>query len=640
MDMPKDNLAVLFEKASALRAAGEAEAAIHLLKRIMELAPQSAAVPSNLGNALSDLGRYAEAEAHYRRALEINPSFSEASVNLGLTLIARGDLTCAESVIKEALSLAPENPVLNLNLGGVYLKMGELEKALGRFDKALEFAPDNCAALYNRGCALELLGCFGEAKQMLNQVVSCAPDDRDAVAQLFHILQKTCSWEEMEQVEARMEEQTVKALADGERPGETPFMSIARSAHPERNLEVAKAWSTEMVDKLAPIRQRVSFNQSGFHGGKLRIGYLSGNFYDHPTAHNTAGLYGKHNRDVFEVFAYSFGPDDGSPHRQAITASCDRFVDVAGLNDGEAAERINRDGIDILIALTGHTDGSRLEICALRPAPLQVGYLSYPGTCGGDFLDYVLVDDIVCPASDVPFFTEAPAYLEGTYWPTDNEQAVGPQLLSRASQGLPENALVFCCFCQTYKIDRQMFSVWMSLLHQIQGSVLWLFGHNREAEKNLKAQARAAGIEDNRLIFADKLSKPEHLARIALADLALDTRIYTGHTTTTDALWAGIPVVAIAGSHFASRVSESLLCSHGLEELIASDLEAYENLVLEIVEDIGRLRKLKYRVVENRKTHPLFDTTAKVRNLETLYLTMWKHYGEGLRPGPIGKGGS
>ena len=514
-----------------------------------------------------------------------------------------------------------------------------MEAALGFFDRALAIDPDNGAGLYNKGCVLGQLGHFSEAIATLKNAIQKSPDDQDSQAQLFHLFQKTCAWNEMVSAEKRLETMTVQSLSQNLRPGETPFISIARSADPERNFQIAKAWADEMQGRLAPLQQNFSFSGVSKRQGPLRIGYLSGNFYDHPTAYNTVGLFATHDRSRFKVFAYSFGPDDQSECRRQIAKAADCFVDLSGMGDVDAAQRIHQDGIDILIALTGHTDGSRLEICALKPAPIQVGYLTFPGTSGGAFLNYVLVDKVVCPTGDFEFFSEAPAYLPGTYWPTNDQQKIAQTSPSRASQGLPEKGFVFGCFSQAYKIEPEIFSGWMSLLNKCPESCLWLFGSNPIAIENLKAAAKELSVDPQRLVFANKLPKSEHLARLALADLMLDTRIYGGHTTTADALWAGVPVIALKGSHFASRVSASLLMAHGLDDLVVPDLEKYQELAFELAQSPDKLKSIASRVEENKKDHPLFDTRGKVRDLENLFERMWTRHLDGIPPGPLSEEG-
>jgi len=630
-----DDPKTLFKLASILRDAGRNDLAVEVLTDVLSFLPKSAAVWSNLGNAKADLGRFSEAEDDYRKALEIDSGFVDALNNWGLTCIAQGWLSEAEQHFQNALALDGLNCAALLNLGGLALQSGELDAALGFFDRTLAIDPENGAGLYNKACVLGQLGRFEDAIATLKAVVKKYPDDQDSQAQLFHLLQKTCAWDDMVSAEKRLEAMTVESLNQHCRPGETPFMSIARSADPERNFKVAKAWSKEMQDRLAPLRANCSFSGASNHQGPLRLGYLSGNFYDHPTAYNTAGLFAAHDRSRFKVFAYSFGPDDQSECRRQIERAVDCFVDLSGMGDVDAAKRIHQDGIDILIALTGHTDGSRLEICALKPAPIQVGYLTFPGTCGGDFLDYVLVDKVVCPSADSEFFSEAPAYLPGTYWPTNDQQKIALAPPSRASQGLTEKSFVFACFSQTYKIDPKIFSVWMSLLNSCPESCLWLFGSNQIAVENLKTAAKELGVDPQRLVFANKLPKPEHLVRLSLADLMLDTRIYGGHTTTVDALWAGVPVIALRGSHFASRVSASLLMAHGLDDLVAPDLERYRALALELAQTPDKLKSVTDRVKENQKTQPLFDTKGKVRDLENLFERMWTRHLDGISPGPL-----
>ena len=367
-------------------------------------------------------------------------------------------------------------------------------------------------------------------------------------------------------------------------------------------------------------------------GPRITLGYLSGDFHDHPTAHLMGGLFALHDRDAFRVIAYSHGRDDGSAYRKRLEGECDSFVDIRDMDPGQAARRIYDDHVDILIDLKGHTEGNWLEICALRPAPVVATYLGFPGTTGAGFIDYILTDRIVSPEDHAAFYSETFAYLPHCYQVNDRTQAIAGDRVTRAGCGLPGDAFVFCSFNKNYKIEPAMFGVWMDLLAGTPDSVLWLMRGNDLAEGNLRREAAVRGIAADRLVFAGGLPKDRHLARLGLADLALDTRVCNGHTTTSDALWAGVPVITIKGGHFASRVSASILNAVGLPELVTGSLDAYAALAGELSHDPDRLRQLRDRLAENRLSEPLFDTPRFVKNLERAYQRMWERFVEGSAP--------
>ena len=346
-----------------------------------------------------------------------------------------------------------------------------------------------------------------------------------------------------------------------------------------------------------------------------------------------AGLFAAHDRRRVSVHAYSCGPDDGSAFRRVIQGDCDNFYDIAGLDAADGARRIHADAIDILVDLKGHTRHNRLEIAALNPAPVQVAWLGFPGTSGADFFDYIVTDGIVTPPAADEFYTEAFAVMPHCYQVTNDRQAIASDPVSRSEFGVPEDAIVLASFHNTYKFEPVMFEVWMDILKAVPNAALWLQANNSLAVENLRGCVAAAGIDPGRLVFADHRPKSVHLQRLALADLALDTRIYNGHTTTSDALWAGLPVVTLLGSHFASRVSASLLTALGLPELITDSLNKYRELTISLANDKARLAALRADVVRLRATAPLFDTAQFAGDLERAYGEMWRRHdaGEAVR---------
>jgi predicted O-linked N-acetylglucosamine transferase (SPINDLY family) len=357
-------------------------------------------------------------------------------------------------------------------------------------------------------------------------------------------------------------------------------------------------------------------------GERIRVGYISAQFRHNAGAYLTAGLIERHDRSRFEIFGYSYGVDDGSPMRARIAAAFDWFVDIASLSDSDAARLIQGDGIDILVDLDGFAGSVRTAIAARRPAPIQVNYLGYPGTMGADFIDYIVVDPIVVPPDQQPFFTERLVHLPGCYQCNDDRRAIVEQTPSRFECGLPETGFVFCCFNNSYKIAPTVFDVWMHLLLASPKSVLWLFDANPWAKANLAAEATTRGVNPERLVFAPQRPNAEHVARYRLADLFLDTLPYNAHTTASDALWAGLPVLTCLGDSFPGRVGGSLLRAVGLDELISTSLQEYEALALKLSRESDLLLEFRTRLARNRTACLLFDTARFARKIETAYQRM------------------
>jgi predicted O-linked N-acetylglucosamine transferase (SPINDLY family) len=353
----------------------------------------------------------------------------------------------------------------------------------------------------------------------------------------------------------------------------------------------------------------------------LRIAYVSADFCAHPVAHQIVDLLEQHDRTAFEIHGVSLGPDDGSPIRARLVQATDHFHDVRPMNDRAVIRLLRGLEIDIAVDLTGHTQNGRPGLFAGRAAPIQVSYLGYPGTAGSACMDYILADAIVAPTSDQPFYSEAIVHLPDSYFVSDSRRAVS-SAPARRDCGLPETGVVFCCFNQNWKITAAVFDVWMRLLHAVPGSVLWLRDCSPPARSNLQREAATRGIADERLIFADRVDFAQHLARLPLADMVLDTLPYNAHATASDALWAGVPVVTCMGQAFAGRVAASLLHAAGVAELVTTTLDDYESLALNLARDPGALASLKDRLVRGRAMAPLFDTARTTRHIEGAYQQM------------------
>jgi predicted O-linked N-acetylglucosamine transferase (SPINDLY family) len=368
------------------------------------------------------------------------------------------------------------------------------------------------------------------------------------------------------------------------------------------------------------------------HGGRIRLAYLSADFRHHATAYLVAELFELHDRDRFEVIGISFGADDRSEVRARLVRAFDRFHDVSSTSDREVASLMQELEVDIAVDLKGHTEGARLPILAARPAPLQVSYLGYPSTMGADFIDYVVADQVVLPLDQQPFYPEKIVHLPECYQVNDSKRRIASRIPARRELGLPEDAFVFCCFNNNWKINAAMFDIWMRLLRAVDGSVLWLFRSNDLATANLRAEAKARGIDPARLVFAPFLDLPDHLARLKRADLFLDTLPCNAHTTASDSLWAGLPVLTCVGHTFAGRVAASLLNCVGLPELVTNDLDEYEALALRLARDPPLLQSIRRRLEQNRLSAPLFDTDRFRRHIEAAYTTMWEMHRRGESP--------
>lgn len=448
---------------------------------------------------------------------------------------------------------------------------------------------------------------------------------------LYGLSQRMCEWDDLGMWRTRIRE----AMERGERGLISPFLLLALpgiTAQEQRTC--SELWMHDRIAAQDAERQSLDFQFPSKAPAKIRLGYLSCDFHDHATALLLIELFEAHDRDRFEVFAYSYGADDGKSMRPRLQKAFEHFIDIQALSTKEAAERIHADGIDILIDLKGYTRNTRTEILGLRPAPLQVNYLGYPGTLGSGLCDYIITDHFLTPPESSAAYSESFAYLPDSYQPHSRNSLIG-QRPERAHLGLPDDAFVFCCFNQAYKITPELFDLWCQLLHRCPDSVLWLL-KDPMAEGNLRNAAFQRGISPSRLIFAEHVSQTEHLGRLQCADLVLDTLPYNAHTTASDALWVGVPLVTCVGDTFASRVAGSLLHAVGLPELATSSLEAYLALALALAQHPEQLAVLKRQLAENRLTTPLFDILNYTHHLEALYEAMWQRHMLGLPPDTLG----
>jgi protein O-GlcNAc transferase len=609
--------------AEALQRLGRFDEAITYYRRALALDPDYVEALYNHGNILLRLKRCDEALTSYNRALAIAPEFVEAIHNRGNTLFELGHYEEAIADFDRALALQPRFVHALSNRANALLQLKRYDEAIASCDRALAIDPADVSALANRGTTFFELRRFAEAAGDFAKLLAADPDYAYAPGKLLFCRLLLCDWTDCDRSTAAIE----SGVDAGKRVAlPYSFLNIVDSASAQ--MRCAQIFSQDRH----PVSATPIWRGEPYDHEKIRVAYLSADFRHHPMAYLMAGMFEAHDKSQFETTAMSFGPDPKDAFRQRLEISFDRFLDVQDENDRDLALLLREQEIDIAIDLMGYTNNSRPGILQLRPAPLQVNFLGYAGTMGAGFIDYLIADRFIIPEDKQSFYVENIAYLPDTYLPTDSSRHIAKRTPSRAELGLPDGGFVFCCFNNNYKITPAIFDIWMQLLGQVEGSVLWLVEDNATAVRNLRQEAERRGIEPDRLVFASRVGLDEYLARLRVADLFLDTLPYNAHTTASDALWAGLPVVTCAGDSFAARVAGSVLKAVGLPELVTNNLEDYASLALNLARDGARLGRIRSQLRHNRLSCPLFDTARFCRHLESAYRTMWQRHRRGEPP--------
>lgn len=550
-------------------------------------------------------GRFEPAAGLYRRILELVPDHLDAQQLLGALYAQIGEPNQAEALLLAVLRVNPGYVQAANNLGNLYLAWGRLALAEQYYRQALHYAPDFADAHHNLGNALKQQRQDEAALQHYLRALELQPDYRHALAGALDQAQLLCDWPLAAQLWRRLQ----AALAQGV-TGFQPFQFLALPTTPAQQLRNAQAFvAAHYPPQPTPAR--------GPAGARLRIGYLSCDFHDHATAYLLAEVLELHDRSRVEVQVFSYGADDGGAWRRRIVAASDGFTDLLGMPSAAAAAAIAATGLDVLIDLKGHTEGARLDILSYRPAPRQIHWLGYPGTLGMAAVDGLIGDPVVTPVGCEAAYAERILRLPQCYQPNDRTRRIAPAP-SRAALGLPEQGRVLACFNQPYKLTADFFAVWLGLLTRFPDTVLWLWVRQPQVRQRLQQQASAAGVAPQRVLFAETLPLAEHLGRLQQVDLFLDTLPYNAHTTASDALWAGCPVLTVQGETFAGRVAASLLTAVGLPELITHSLPEYAEKAAALLADSAALPALRRRLEAARHTAPLWDTPALVRALEQL----------------------
>ncbi len=603
----------------------------------------------DLGIALQSQGNLDEAIENFRKAILIKPDFVGAYINLGLACEAQGKLDAAVETFRKAVSLNPDNADIYFNLGNVLKKQGRAGEAIDLFRKTIALNPKDAEAYYNMGNALQdtgeldgavnsyrsaimlnpgysdahnnlgntfqKLGKFGDAIASYRDALKLNAGNAEALNSLVNALLHSCDWGQYD----TYVKQIIKAVEQGRLVLPFLFTEISQSASAQ--LKCARNYTAIRH----PASAHPLWTGQKYQHDKIRVAYLSADFHNHATAYLMAGLFEMHDKERFEISAISFGPEDeGSEMRQRLRRAFDRFDNVRRMGDYEVALMLRDREIDIVVDLKGHTKDSRTGILAYRPAPVQVNALGFPGTMGADYIDYIIADRHLIPPEDQAYYTEKVVYMPDSYQVNDDRRLIAERTPKRMEVGLPENGFVFCCFNNNFKITPEIFTVWMRLLARVEGSVLWLLADNPSAAENLMREAARRDVVRERIVFATRMDLVDHLARHRVADLFLDTLPYNAHTTTSDALWAGLPVLTCKGQTFAGRVAASLLNAVGLPEMVTESLEDYESRAMEYAANPALLAEVRAKLARNRNTCALFDTDRYRRHIEAAYIAMWE----------------
>lgn len=577
----------------------------------------------NHGEVLFKLNRYREALTSLEKAMTLKPDDAEAFSNHGNVLYKLNRLAEALISVEKAVAIKPGYADAHYNRGVFLEQLSRPNEALASYDKAIALKPDYVEALDNRGGVLRALNRHEESLASYAQALAVEPDFEFLLGSKLHARMLLCDWRdlsnEMQQLEV--------ALAENQKVS-IPFSVLALMDRPDLQWQASRIH----VEAKHPGTQFLGEFSNAPAEGKIRIGYFSADFYNHATSYLMAELFEAHDSETFEIYGFSFGSVRHDEMRERISAGFDHFFDVSGNADLEVVQMARDLGIEIAVDLKGFTKDSRTGIFAERCAPIQVNYLGYPGTMAAPYIDYIVADHTLIPQHSQQYYSEKVVYLPHSYQVNDAKRRISDRVFTRQEAGLPDVGFVFCCFNNSYKILPATFDGRMRILKAVSGSVLWLMEDSPKAARNLRREAEIRGVDSSRLVFAKRVNMPEHLARHRLADVFIDTLPCNAHTTASDALWAGLPVLTVPGSAFAARVAASLLGALDLPELIAETQAQYESRAIELARNPAMLAAIKDKLERNRQSSALFNGQVFARHLEAAYTQMSERQRRGLRP--------
>ena len=596
--------------------------------------PRFAEAHHALGVLLQQRGQMSDALASFQQALALRPNAANSYYQCGEVLMALRRHADAAHMFRQAIDLAPDHVDAHDKLGQTLFQLYENEQAVEVYRAGLELDPENASLNHNLALSLIVLGERVKAAQSLEKAVANAPENSLSLCYLISNKMYLCDWERLEELAKKLVRRIVE---NGDAVDPFTFQGLACAPTNAEQLACAEANGVVVGASLKAMGGEAArfadYPRESCQSAaeRIRIGYVSMDFRIHPMAYLMTEILANHDRDRFEVFAYSYGPAENSEERKRFEAAVDHFIDNHHMSDDEAARRIHSDRIDILIDRKGYTFGHRLGIFARKPAPVQVNYLAFGGTMGVDFIDYAVVDDYVVPPDQQQFYSERLVYLPDCYQP-NSFRPISDQTPSRAECGLPEEGFIFCCFNQTYKLTPRVFDVWMRILNRVPGSALWLLKPDEATAENLRREASTRGIAPDRLVFAPKVGQAQHLARHRHAGLFLDTEIVNALTTASDALRMDCPVITCPGHSFVSRGAGSILHALEMPELIAADLGAYEEMAVRLAQSPDDLRAMREKIARKRETAPLFDSIRYTRHLDAAFTEMARIRSAGGRP--------
>ena len=599
--------------------------AIELLGKAVKLDPNEPSLRFNLAKALMDSGAYMESIPHHKKAVELAPNNPEAWLNYGKAFSDLNAYEEALSIYDKALIINPGYAEAFLNKGATLKELKRYEEAIVCAESALRINPNLAEGWANKGVALKEFKRYEEVISHYEKALSLKFEIDWLNGELLHTKMKICRWSGFTD---NLENITNRLMANEKIANPFPLLALTDGVSLQR--KCAEIYAQEKYPfnpALGPITKT-----KRLEGEKIRIGYFSADFHNHATGYLMAELFELHDKQKFEIFGFSFGPIKNDEMRQRLEKSFNQFIEVGDKADVEISQ-LSRDlNIDIAVDLKGFTQDARMGIFSYRAAPIQVNYLGYPGTLGADYMDYIIADETLIPDHLQLGYSEKVVYLPDSYQANDSKRVIADKKFTRQELGLPETGFVFSSFNNNYKILPAIFDSWMRILNAAEGSVLWLFEDNNFATESLKNEAEKRGIDSNRLVFAKRMFLPEHLARHQQADLFLDTFPYNAHTTASDALWAGLPIITLMGESFASRVAASLLYAINLPELVTTSQAEYELLAIELATNPLKLNSIKQKLTKNRLTTPLFNAQLFTKNLEVTYMQMYERYMADLSP--------
>ena len=608
-------------KGNVLQAVGEYKEAILIYNKAITLVPNFAQSYNNKGNALERTHQFSEALDCYSKALLINPNYAEVYSNRGLVFFKLKQYSEALNELDKAIAINPLLAEAWTHKGEILHELEYFSEAISHFERALEIKPSFAEAWADKGAAFSAIKSYANSLLSYERAYSLKPTLNYLLGDYVHTQMFICDFFDLESRLIELQNRII----DGDRVA-SPFKVLCAFDSPKLNFLSAKSW---VADKFPASKELPTIKKT--QHSKIKVGYFSADFINHPVGMLTSELFELHDRNALEVYGFSLAhPNLEDQVQNRLRNAFDKFVDIQGMSTQEVVRMAREMELDIAIDLGGHTLKAPTQIMASRVAPIQINYLGYPGTMGADYIDYIIADKILIPTESREFYSEKVVYLPDSYMVDDSLRLPSNRIFTRQECGLPEEGFVFCCFNNSYKFNEKMLKSWGSILNATPNSVIWISENTDLFQKKLIAEFGKLGIQSSRIIFAKRVDPmADHLARYKLADLFLDTNPYNAHTTAVDALKAGVPVLTLQGRAFAGRVAASLLSAIGLPELIVSSLEEYEVLAIDLANNPQKIKYLKNKLLENQNKEPLFDTKRYVKNIEAAYIQMYRRYIEG-----------